>query len=138
MTDLEPIYAAFQFAMVLMLAALALMLAMRARAASLGVHTETSVVVLWLLAGFMAVWAARLGWWHIRWVLRALDMHGASDAMTDRVVVPLVANILGLIIGGAMLSIAGRDAMGRASAPIVIGSVIASIITGAIISGAIR
>lgn len=136
--DLEPIYAALQFSMVLMLAALALMLAMRARAASMGVHTEPSVIVLWLLAAFMAVWAARLGWWHLRWVMRALDMHAASEVMVDRVMVPMVANILGLIIGGALLSIAGRDAMGRASAPIVIGSVIASIIVGAIISGAIR
>lgn len=138
MSDLEPIYAATQFAMVLMLAALAIMLGMRAKEASAGRHETPSPVVLWLLAAFMFVWAARLGWWHVRWVLRALDMHVASDAMVDRVAVPMLANALGLAIGAALLTIAARRTMGRASAPVVLASCALAILAGAIFSGAVR
>lgn len=138
MINNEAVYAALQFPMVLMLAALAIVLAMRARAAYQGVLEYPSVVLLSLLAAFMAVWTIRLGWWHVRWVLRALDLHTASASMTDRVIVPMLCNLVGLSIGGAILTISSRPHLGRLAAPVVVSCVAVSIGVGGLLAGAWR
>jgi hypothetical protein len=135
--DIEKLYSALQLPMVVMLAAMSLAMAMRARNAGRGEHTMPSAVVLWLLAAFFALWSIRLGWWSVRWALRALDLHVASEQMADRVLVPMITNVICIGIGSAILSIAAKPHLGLLAVPAVLTSVAAILAVGAILSGAI-
>ena len=138
MIDRDVIYSALQFPMVIMLAAMTVLFAMRARAVVSGDISVPSAAILLCLAGFFAAWAVRLLFWHLRWMLKALDMHDASEAMVAAAVVPLVCNIVSLGFGSAILTIAGRPTLGRLSAPLVIMSVVGLTLAGAALAGAWR
>jgi hypothetical protein len=136
MMDIERIYAGTQFPMVVMMAALALLLAMRSYRAYVGRIEAPSPLIQGLLSLFLALWVVRLKWWHLRWMLRAVDNHEASERMADNVIVPLICNGVGLIIATVIVAIAGRDYFGRYSAPIAVVSIVALLASGLTISGA--
>lgn len=135
--ELVAIYSALQFPMVMMLAGLALALTMRARAVIGGDITIPSAAILLCLAGFLSAWAVRLSWWHVRWVLKALGLHDASELMASNVLVPLICNIVALGFGGAVLAIAAYPALGRMAIPATVGGIVVGAFVGGIISGVV-
>lgn len=135
--ELDEIYTALQFPMVMMLAGLSLALAMRARSVMGGDVTIPSAAILLCLSGFMAAWGVRLSWWHVRWVLRSLDLHTASEQMASNVLVPLICNIVALGFGGAVLAIAAYPALGRMAIPATVSGIVVIAIVGGMISGVV-
>jgi len=135
--DLEAIHTALQFPMVMMLAGLALALSMRARSVIGGDITMPSAAILLCLSVFMAAWAVRLSWWHVRWALRSLDLHAASEIMASNVLIPLICNIVALGFGGAVLSIAAYPALGRMAVPATVAGIIVGALIGGMISGVV-
>jgi hypothetical protein len=134
---MDEIYSTFQFPMVVMLFALGLALGMRARSIIGGDLTVPSAAILICLSGFMVAWAVRLSWWHVRWVLRALELHTASEAMVGNVMVPLICNLVALGFGGAVLAIAAYPAMGRLSVPATVAGIAMCVAIGGHMSGAL-
>jgi hypothetical protein len=135
--DIDAIHTALQFPMVMMFAALAVALAMRARSIIGGDVTMPSAAILLCLSGFMAASAVRSLWWHVRWALKSLDMHDASEIMVSNALVPLICNIVALGFGGAVLSIASYPALGRMAIPLTLAGIVVGAVIGGMISGVV-
>ena len=127
------VHQAFQFAVGVMLWALAVALIMRSRAIAQGKLDKPSPLITLLFGLFLAVWAVRQSYWNIRYLVAEINPAVASR-MADAPVFAIVCSIAALVIGAGILTIAARPTIGQHTPAIVSGGVIAVVIVGFIIA----
>ena len=109
-----------------------------ARARAFGTETLPRIGRLsqYMLAVFFVCLAVKQQWWSIRWHLLAMGSDGIADAIqVYGLLIPIVANLVGMFAGAVVLAIASRPFFGRWSGHIVGGTVCCLLLVGAYVTG---
>ncbi len=122
MIDIDSLHSALQVPTLVVTALVAVLLAMRAHAIRRGDVSAADADVILALAAFVGLTALKLGYWALRWVLRAADLHAVSDKLNDWPIVPIACNVAIALAGLYAIWRVGLSTLGRRATPVVAGA----------------
>lgn len=122
MIDIDALHSALQFPTLIVTSLVAVLLGMRAHAIRRGDVSAADADVILALAAFVGLGALKLGYWSLRWVLRAADLHATSDRLNDWPLFPIACNIGIALAGIYAIWRVGLSTLGRRATPVVAGA----------------